>query len=626
MAALPIEPTAVTVIAPLTPYALLDDASTQQARLLHGLHADLQCHDAAQLPQLLEELESHLRAGRHGFVILSYELGAQMHDIAGRPTANSTAPFAQVLIFQHCTLLDACNLQTWFAAQVAPQDSHTTQISGIAQIEPSISAGEFHSALARIHDYIAAGDTYQVNFTFRLRFQAYGSASALYQRLRARQPVPYGALVQLPNGQAILSLSPELFIRHQEGELFAQPMKGTSPASEDASINAARASALALDPKNRAENIMIVDLLRNDVAKLAKIGTVQVPALFQVQQFSRVLQMTSSIRAQLREDCTVPEIIAALYPCGSITGAPKRRTMQIIREVESTPRGIYTGALGWFAPPNAQHKVGDFCLSVPIRTMLLGAPEAHGLRAGEMGVGAGIVYDSDSNEEFAECQLKASFLTGLAPELYLFETMRAHRAGCHRQAQHLQRLQTSCAWFGIPFDGAQIAAALAEHCAQFADEGTYRLKLSIAADGAMTIFSAALTPLSTLATLLISDTPQISPAPAFLLAHKCSVRQSYDAAWQAAEQVGAFDQLFCNAQGHVTEGSRSNIFIQLDGQWLTPPLRDGVLPGIQRAVMLADPKFSAQERSFTLAEVRCASEVRLCNALRGDFVVQLQWI
>lgn len=623
MATLPAQPIAVHLIAPLIPYALLDDASTQQARLLHGLHADLQCYDAAQLPRLLEELAQHLRAGRHGFLILSYELGAQMHHIAARPTPTIPAPFAQVLIFQHCTLLDASDLQAWFAEQT---QSHTPQhtASGILQIQPSVTESEFHSALARIHEYIAAGDTYQVNFTYRLRFQAYGSACALYQRLRARQPVPYGALVQLPNGQAILSLSPELFIRHQQGELFAQPMKGTSRASEDASTNAARAKELALDPKNRAENLMIVDLLRNDLAKLAKIGTVEVPALFQVQQFSRVLQMTSSIRAQLREDCTLPEIIEALYPCGSITGAPKRRTMQIIREVESTPRGIYTGALGWFAPPSAQHKVGDFCLSVPIRTMLLAAPNANGLRAGEMGVGAGIVYDSESGEEFAECQLKASFLTGLAPELSLFETMRASRAGCHQQAQHLQRLQASCRYFGMPFDSAQIEAALREHCGQLAMNEAYRLKLSIAAEGEMSIFSAALPPLAKPATLLISDTPLISPVPLFLLIHKSSVRQAYDAAWQAAELVGAFDQLFCNAQGHVTEGGRSNIFIKLDGQWLTPPLKDGLLPGIQRAAMLADPKLAAQERSFTLAEVWRASEVRLCNALRGDFAVQLR--
>ncbi len=604
-------------------YALLDDASTGQTRLLHDLHASLQCAHANELPHMLAQMEAQLAAGAHAFLILSYEIGAQMHGIADWPAPALSAPYAQALIFKQCDLLSATQLQAWFAQQQSDMPS------GIANLRSSVSANEFDEALARIHDYIAAGDTYQVNFTYRLRFSAYGEACALYQRLRTRQPVPYGALVQLPDGRSILSLSPELFIRHTQGTLLAQPMKGTAPASSDTAINQERAQALANDSKNRAENLMIVDLLRNDVAKLAKIGSVAVPALFEVQQFSLVLQMTSTITAQLRDDCHLPEIIQALYPCGSITGAPKRRTMEIIRELESTPRGIYTGALGWFAPPPPAQQVGDFCLSVPIRTMLLQAPQENGLREAEMGVGAGIVFDSISAEEYAECQLKARFLSHLASEMSLFETMYATRqTGCRNLSQHLQRLHASCTWFGIACDPARLEQMLTAHCQQFPQQfpldAPYRVKLSIAGDASIQIQSAPLAPLTQPARLLISTPLPISPLPRFLLAHKSSVRQAYDAAWQAAEQQGAFDQLFGNAQGKITEGGRSNVFIKLDGQWYTPPLQDGVLPGIARAALLAE--LAAQERSLSLDDLAKASEVWLCNALRGAFAVQLCWI
>jgi para-aminobenzoate synthetase/4-amino-4-deoxychorismate lyase len=225
-------------------------------------------------------------------------------------------------------------------------------------------------------------------------------------------------LITLPDGRSVLSLSPELFIRSAGIRLEACPMKGTAPASDDADVNALRARQLANDPKNRAENLMIVDLLRNDLGRIARTGSVRVPALFEVQRYGRVLQMTSTVQADLAPHATLREIFAALYPCGSITGAPKRRAMEIIQELEPDARGIYTGAIGWIDPPGragvAAVGFGNFCLSVPIRTLVL--QPGDGVRQGELGVGAGIVHDSDPASEYAECQLKASFLTGLLLE------------------------------------------------------------------------------------------------------------------------------------------------------------------------------------------------------------------
>ncbi|MGH8809964.1 MAG: aminodeoxychorismate synthase component I, partial [Noviherbaspirillum sp.] len=394
-------------------FALLDDCDASEAdprsRLLTGYLGSLSCNGVSELPALLDDMQDALRQGRHAVGLFSYELGADLHRI--EPREKTLSPLAQVLLFEHCRQMSSTQVESWLA-----QHEQATQPAGIAQITASVDEEEFAAAIAGIHAYIEAGDTYQINYTYRLRFDAYGAPHALYRRLRARQPVPYGALIALPDGHAVLSLSPELFVRHAQGKLTARPMKGTAAASGDAQTDAARAAALAADPKNRAENLMIVDLLRNDLGRVAKFGSVRVPRLFSVDRFSSVLQMTSTVEADLRDDANLADVFSALYPCGSITGAPKRRAMQIIRELEADPRGLYTGAIGWFEAPLGARGVGDFCMSVPIRTLVLQTPGGDGVRKGEMGVGAGIVHDSVATDEFAECRLKASFLTGLANE------------------------------------------------------------------------------------------------------------------------------------------------------------------------------------------------------------------
>ena len=459
-----------------------------------------------------------------------------------------------------------------------------------------------------------------------MRFDAFGSPPALYARLRARQPVPYGALVMLPDGGALLSLSPELFVRNAQGELTARPMKGTAPAAppEQMAENARRAAALANDPKNRAENLMIVDLLRNDIGRIAATGSVKVPTLFQVTRYSSVLQMTSTVQARLRGEASLADIFQALYPCGSITGAPKRRTMEIIAELEGAPRGIYTGAIGWFDPPaaGAVHAVGDFCMSVPIRTLALQAAGPGGIRRGEMGVGAGIVLDSDPQEEFAECQLKARFLTGLTNDFELFETLRASRDyGCRQQERHLARLAASCAYFGFAWDADAARAALQAACAARPDDTPFRLRLALRQDGQFTVQSGALTTLPDTVKILLA--PDATMADDLFLRHKSSVRARYDAAWRAAEAQGGFDMLFFNERGELTEGGRSNVFVQLDGCWHTPPLSCGLLPGVQRATMLADPAWNAQETIITRAMLAQAEAIVVCNALRGAMPAKL---
>jgi len=603
-------------------FALLDDCDASDAdprsRLHTGFVEALHCHNVADLPALFAQMQQALQRGLHAVGLFSYELGARMQGIeAHDPVHEAQQPLAQVLLFERCERLSAAQVEHWLAAQ--SQQQH----AGIANVMATVDDAQFNAAIARIHAYIEAGDTYQVNYTYRLRFDACGSPVALYRRLRMRQPVPYGALIALPDGSTVLSLSPELFIRHGQGVLTAQPMKGTAAAGEPAQ-DIERAAALANDPKNRAENLMIVDLLRNDLGRIAAVGSVRVPRLFHVERYSGVLQMTSTLQARLRDDVELADVFAALYPCGSITGAPKRRTMQIIDELEPDVRGIYTGAIGWFDAPAAGMRIGDFCLSVPIRTLMLQPPQHDAIRKGEMGIGAGIVHDSVAADERAECALKARFLTGLPADFELFETMHAtHEDGCRHLDLHLRRLAASAACFGFAFDEERIRGLLRQACDALPPGVPHRMRAALAQDGTLSMQYAPLTPLDEPVRILLAQ--ERIDARALFLRHKSTVRASFDAAWRTAEAQGAFDMLFCNTDGGLTEGGRSNVFVKLDGRWYTPPLAAGLLPGVMRALLLADPAWNARERRLTLDDLRAAQEIVVCNALRGALRATMVW-
>jgi para-aminobenzoate synthetase/4-amino-4-deoxychorismate lyase len=400
-------------------------------------------------------------------------------------------------------------------------------------------------------------------------------------------------------------------------------MKGTAAASDDDVLNTQRTRGLQESTKERAENLMIVDLLRNDLGRIAVTGSVKVPDLFSVERFGAVLQMTSTIVADRRAGTRLSEVFEALYPCGSITGAPKRRAMQILHALEPWPRRLYTGAIGWFDPPTAEQELGDFALSVPIRTLLLDAPNENDYRQAEMGIGAGIVYDSDALAEYQECLLKARFLTGMPSAFNLFETMRATRHGCDLLDRHLIRLASSARAFGFPFDLADARQRVVAECAALADEHDYRLRLVLTSSGEIQLHSARLQLVQQPVRLLLS--PIVMSSEDALLAHKTSLRHVYDEGWQQAERVGAFDTLFFNEHGELTEGGRSNVLIKLDDQWVTPPLSAGVLPGVMRSLLLEDTEWNVIERSITLMDLRRAKAVCVCNALRGVLQAEIIW-
>ncbi|KWB61172.1 aminodeoxychorismate synthase component I [Burkholderia ubonensis] len=609
-------------------FALLDDcdstASARSSRLYTGFVRERVCADPAQLDAIDAALAQDLRDGLHAVVVGDYEFGRNLQ--WAQP---GEAPL-RFLLFARCERLSRDEVDAWLAQRDGGAASPS--IAGVAHVTKSVTRDAFDAAIAAVHDALRAGDSYQVNYTYRLHFDAFGAPLALYRRLRARQPVRYGALIALPDGAWVVSCSPELFVERYGDVLRARPMKGTAPRSGDPQRDAQAAAFLANDPKNRAENVMIVDLLRNDLSRIARTGSVKVPALFSVEPYASVWQMTSTVEAGWRDGTTFADVLRALFPCGSITGAPKHKTMQLIDAIESTPRGLYTGAIGWLdAPREPAAGCGDFCLSVAIRTLTLGAVGvgaagestaiAGGRRTGTMGVGAGIVLDSVAADEYAECELKARFLTDADPGFQLFETTCATRAdGIRHLDRHLARLRRSADAFGFRFDEAACRERIAADCASLEGDGPYRMKLSLAKDGAFEIVAASLKPLlrGPVGVLLASEhgfAPMRSDDA--LLLHKTTRRAEYDRAWQAAEALGCFDMLFVNERGEVTEGGRSNLFVKLDGRWVTPPLSSGVLPGVMRGVLLDDPSFGATERVVTREDLSRAQALLLTNALRG---------
>jgi para-aminobenzoate synthetase/4-amino-4-deoxychorismate lyase len=618
-------------------FALLDDlgpavGGSGRSRLYTGFVREHCAATPAALDDAWAAVEADQRAGWHAVLLADYEWGAALHGVAPPQAASAADADAdavgavgglRVLMFERLEHLDADAAETWLRAQ--DDGAAEPSPAGVAELAESDDDDAFDAAIAAIQQAIRAGETYQVNHTYRLHGRAFGSPVALYRRLRARQPVGYGALVALPEtagggARHVLSLSPELFLRHEAGLLVARPMKGTAPRrADDAVADAAQAAWLRADEKNRAENLMIVDLLRNDLGRIAEPGSVAVPALFALERYATVWQMTSTVQARPRPEVGLPALLRATFPCGSITGAPKRHTMGLIRRFERRPRGLYCGAIGWVDAPAAGAALGDFCLSVAIRTLTLGAPRG-GLAPLVAGIGAGIVLDSVAADERAECRLKARFLTGLDPGFTLIETMRVDPdGGVPLWPRHRARLARGAARLGFALDPVALDAALqarAQALARAAAGVPHRLRLALHHDGRIDWQHAPLPPLPP-GPVRLRWADERLPLERPLAGHKTSLRAAYDRGVQAAQAEGAFDSLFLREDGVLLEGGRSSVFVRLDGRWWTPPLADGVLAGVMRAELLADPAFGAAERRLTRAETERAEALVVCNALHG---------
>jgi para-aminobenzoate synthetase/4-amino-4-deoxychorismate lyase len=474
----------------------------------------------------------------------------------------------------------------------------------------NISDEEYLASVTRIKEYIAAGDVYQVNYTCKLLFRNAGTAMGLFSRLRRAHPVCHSAYINTGNFQ-VISLSPELFMRRTGDRLQTRPMKGTTKRGLSYEEDIISGQFLQQDVKNRAENVMIVDLMRNDIGRVCKYGSVSVPEIFQIESYRSLLQMTSEVEGTLKDGISSCDILESVLPAGSITGAPKIRSMQIIDQLESTSRGVYCGSIGMFQPG------GDFLLNVAIRTIIQRGETC------EMGIGSGIVADSDPHSELKETLLKGSFLKMTPVDFQLLETFAYQKdRGYLFLDEHLTRMQNSAAYFGWKFDQPCIRKSLInmaeEHIEHELQSKCARVRLLVSISGELHIEWASLDSVAITPIKLLLAKRQTNSDDVFLY-HKTTKRELYDQDLHQVRKAGYFDVLYTNQRDELTECSITNILIEIDSKWYTPPIACGLLPGIWRQNAIAQGRVT--ERIITHDDLSSATRVAICNSVRGEIEV-----
>ena len=463
---------------------------------------------------------------------------------------------------------------------------------------PAITRERYLAGWRRIRAGLAAGDTYQVNYTFPLAADFDAPAWPLFLAMQQAQCAPWAAFVETA-GFAVCSASPELFFRLADGRLASRPMKGTAARRPSYHDDEEAARALQRSEKNRAENVMIVDMIRNDMGRIARPGSVAVTDLFRVERYPTVHQMTSTVTA-----CTAAgfgDVMRALFPCASITGAPKVHTTQIIREVEPGPRGLYTGAIGHVTPGGAAW------FNVAIRTVFVDKAR----RRAVYGVGGGVVWDSEPEQEYEECLLKARVLTARRPPFELLETLLWEpETGYFLLRRHLERMRNSARYFGYAVDTERIAENLLKRAGGFAAQ-PHRVRVLAAADGSRRIEPAVFTPAPG-RTWRVALAPGPVDASDCFLYHKTTHRTVYETMRNAVPDAN--DVILWNEAGEVTESSIANVVVQRGGIRYTPPVKCGLLAGVYRDTLVETGEM--QERVITRDELRSAEALFLINSVR----------
>ena len=552
----------------------------------------ISCHHLHDVRSALRETDSAARNGLTAIGFLAYEAAPAFDPALVTPPPDPRLPLLWFALFDGPPL----------SAETPPQSGRVPALAW----EPDTTPTQFDAAIRSIREGIAAGDFYQVNYALRLQAQGGHDPLELYDALVAGRHGLYHMLIETPEW-AILSASPELFLDVRGGTVTTRPMKGTMRRGRWLEEDGAAAAALAASEKDRAENLMIVDLLRNDLGRVAEFGSVHVPRLFDIESYPTVHQMTSTVTAELRADVTLDDIFAAAFPCGSVTGAPKVTAMRAIAQLEQAPRGAYCGAIGIVTPDAATFNVG-------IRTLTIDRVR----NRATYGAGAGITWDSRADAEYDEVVAKAALLDEQLPAFELLETMRLHDGTYARLQLHLARLRDSAAYWGFPHDVAEKAARALDEEARIAGAGTWRVRLTAARDASIDITRTPLEqPRATVRTIALARTPVSSRDR--LLFHKTTARATYD--MHRNEQPDAFDVLLFNEHGYVTEFTTGNIVIERAGMMITPARTCGLLAGTFRAQLLHEAR--VREALVTVDDVRAAQRIWFVNSVREWVGVRL---
>ena len=565
------------------PYVLLDTRpGDAPARLYRDPVRVVVAEQVADVGPALTAIRAGVAEGLQAAGWLSYEAGAAL--VARTPEVAGTTPLLWFGLFESHDMLSNEEV-----TDLLPDPAG----SWAGPPQPGVSRDDYDAALARVLALIEAGDVYQANLTFAAKVGVVGDPLALYARLRRTALAPYAALVDTGE-TTLLSLSPELFFALEDDALTCSPMKGTAKRGDTVEADRVAAQALASDAKQRAENLMIVDLMRNDLARVAVAGSVAVPELFSVETYPSIHQMTSTVTATLSAGRDAVDVIEALFPCGSITGAPKQRAMEVIAGVEARARGAYTGAIGRIDAKGAR-------FNVAIRTLTVTADGA------TMGLGSGVVADSQPDDEWTECLAKGAFVTAGRRRVDLIETMAFDpEAGLLRLEAHLARMKASAEAFAIPFD--RHAARNELQAATFRLRAAKRIRLLLAESGAVAIEVGAMPPVAA-ASVAVAIVPLPVAAADFRLRHKTSDRAFYD---EARRSAGTAEVVF-EHEGVLTEGSFTSLFVLRGDTLVTPPLIRGLLPGVLRADLIEQGR--AIEGDLTRGDL--ASGFFVGNAVRG---------
>ena len=545
----------------------------------------LVANSAQDVSALLDAVERHAKAGRWCVGYVRYEAAAAFD--AAFTVHAADGPLA------------------WFGvyAQALAWPTEPDLSPATAHWHTGPDRTVFDADLAHIHAAIAAGELYQVNHTAPLHGTLQGEPLALFQALQRAQPGGYAAFIDSGH-EHLLSVSPELFFDWQGEHILARPMKGTAPRGADAASDAINEQALRTSPKERAENVMIVDLLRNDLSRIAEPHSVRVPQLFRTEALPTVWQMSSDVTARVRPGTTLAQVFAALFPCGSITGAPKVQAMRLIHALEPQARGVYCGTIGVVRPG------GHATFNVAIRTVTVRGQQ---LRCG---IGSGITSDATAEGEWQEWRHKRAFLDRASQPFELLETLRLQDGVLHETQRHLARMERAARHFGFSCDPAALQMALAQETQQH-PQGLRRVRLLLTATGSVRAesFSMEATP----ARVRVQLAPHALDAPGEFVRHKTTHRAHYDAL--APSDPAIFDTLLWNARGELTESTRCNLAVKLGGRWLTPTLACGLLDGVARAVYLAQGRI--EEAVIPMEALQKAEGLALFNSLRGWIEAEL---
>jgi para-aminobenzoate synthetase / 4-amino-4-deoxychorismate lyase len=568
----------------------------------------IRCNASDDVVKCIRTINRFLTLGYYAAGQLSYEAGYALEEKFSAGPGRIKWPMLEFGIYRGVHEITDLDLDEMVLSTPEMDDFW------VHDFKPSISKHEYARHFSKIKEYIHAGDVYQINFCFMLDFKMQGSLPALFSALTKRQKVSYAALIKKKD-QCILSLSPEMFFDLEDKRISMKPMKGTLLKTGNAASDKRSLLGFRKSEKNHAENLMIVDLIRNDLSRFCKPDSVKVPKLFTIEEYETLYQMTSTITGTLKRNARLIEILKALFPSGSVTGAPKIRAMEIIHELESEPRGVYTGAIGFFGPQKKR-----MLFNIPIRTMVIDTVKGQG----RMGIGSGVVIDSKASLEYKECLGKARFLTGLMHDYRLIETMLFEpNRGIFLLDEHIKRLHKSAYFFKIRLDAASLRKELERRCKERKKALNYRIRVLLDTAGNWSITFAPLKRLDHGKALIRLSSVRTNPANIFWY-HKTTNRTLYDNEIKKAGKEGCLDTIFTNIRGELTEGCITNIFVKKNGVYYTPPVLCGLLPGIYRDHLLRQSPQKYKEKVLLLKDLETADEIMLCNSVRRAVKVHLR--